>query len=84
MGFRYDTFRELIRSGRVERDNLVRYSTATAQTFFMSSNDNHVGERFVQEAFHSYLKSSLAQAKTKGIIDADLYIAPSKVEHPAF
>jgi hypothetical protein len=37
-----------------------------------SSNDNHLDEQFVQEAFHSYLKSSLAQAKTKGIIDADL------------
>jgi hypothetical protein len=35
-------------------------------------NNNRLSEQFVQDAFHTFLKSSLAQAKTKGIINADL------------
>ena len=33
---------------------------------------SQLSEKYVQDSFHSYLKSSLAQAKAERLLDADL------------
>ncbi|KAF8072275.1 hypothetical protein FPV67DRAFT_1578687 [Lyophyllum atratum] len=36
------------------------------------SEPNHLSERYIQDSFHSYLKSSLTQAKAERLLDADV------------
>jgi hypothetical protein len=35
-------------------------------------DDGHLDEQYVQDAFHSYLKFSLAQAKVEHLLDVDV------------
>ncbi|EGN98749.1 hypothetical protein SERLA73DRAFT_181379 [Serpula lacrymans var. lacrymans S7.3] len=37
-----------------------------------SSDGNHLSEEYIQNSFHSYLKSSLTQAKVEKLLDADM------------
>jgi hypothetical protein len=41
-------------------------------TFRETSEEAPLDEQYVQDAFHSYLKSSLAQAKAERLLDAEL------------
>ena len=42
-------------------------------TSFRVVNDEHpLDEQYVQDAFHSYLKSSLAQAKAERLLDVEV------------
>ena len=38
----------------------------------MSTNGNQLSEQLIQDSFHSYLKSSLTQAKTERLLDVDV------------
>lgn len=33
---------------------------------------SHLSEKYIQDSFHSYLKSSLTQAKAERLLDADV------------
>ncbi|KAG6845248.1 hypothetical protein H0H87_011983 [Tephrocybe sp. NHM501043] len=46
----------------------------------MSQTRNLLSERYIQDSFHSYLKSSLTQAKAERLLDADIL---SSAESPA-
>ena len=37
-----------------------------------NNDDGPLGEEYVQDAFHSYLKSSLAQAKAERLLDVEV------------
>ena len=38
----------------------------------MMASDGQLSEQYVQDSFHSYLKSSLTQAKVEKLLDADV------------
>jgi hypothetical protein len=38
----------------------------------MSRTNLHLSEQVIQDSFHSYLKSSLTQAKAERLLDADV------------
>jgi len=38
----------------------------------MSTDNTQLSEQFIQDSFHSYLKSSLTQAKAERLLDVDL------------
>jgi hypothetical protein len=38
----------------------------------MTTHTEQLTEQYVQDAFHSYLKSSLTQAKVERLLDADM------------
>lgn len=44
-------------------------SNASSSHAEITGEDGRIREEFVQEAFHSYLKSSLAQAKAERLVD---------------
>jgi hypothetical protein len=52
--------------------SIIIMSRTTSHRHHSDHNDSHISEQVVQDSFHSYLKSSLTQAKAERLLDVDV------------